>query len=219
MHIKTLIVFCLNCFLLSEIAQAHAVQIVYCTLTTGEIRVYLEHWHSDQTNASIQQSVLNMNVTVNGVTTPLSTAGNGFINNTPIGSLPGCATAVQVAYACTQAEINCCNGLAANSYNDWIYFDFPPPGCEVPVTIEIINATDPTFTLVEGCNNLFPSTITETFQDLLAPTMVCPEDLDIQCDDDLPDPYINYTQFLANGGSAEDACGIVNYQFLGEVIQ
>lgn len=209
----------LSCLFLSEKLQAHAVQIVYCTLASGEIRVYLEHWHGDQTNASIQQSVLNMNVTVGGVTNAVSAVGNGFVNNTPIAGLTGCLGAVQVVYACAANEINCCNGRPANSYNDWIYFDFPPPGCEEPVTIEIISATDPTFTLVEGCNNLFPSTITETFQDLLPPTVICPEDLAIQCDEDIPNAFINFTQFLDSGGSADDACGVVNFQLINETTE
>ena len=48
--------------------------------------------------------------------------------------------------------------------------------------------------------------LTVTIDDTTDPTVSCPMDLDLECDDPLPPPYTNLADFLADGGMADDDC-------------
>ncbi len=48
---------------------------------------------------------------------------------------------------------------------------------------------------------------------------VCPPNLTIQCDSDLPDAFVNLTQFLNAGGVAEDDCGELDFELINETVE
>lgn len=122
-------------------AYAHSVQIGYCVNCDGEFRLWVEHWHG---NANPGTTTMTIDVTVNGVTSQTTGSPTGSVINTPIGNLPGCQAPLQVFYSCPQA----------NTYDDWVSYDFPgvPAGSNVDITIISGNTV---FT-ADGCGG-FPA--------------------------------------------------------------
>ncbi len=55
--------------------------------------------------------------------------GGGVMNMTP-GSLPGCSSPITYAAGCLGEE---------NTYNDWVYYDFPGLPPNVPISFTILS--------------------------------------------------------------------------------
>ncbi|MEM7037083.1 MAG: hypothetical protein AAF570_08910, partial [Bacteroidota bacterium] len=154
--------------------QAHGVQIGFCVLPNGFLRVYVEHWHGDITTQQIQSGlVAPMSITTTVGGTPVTQTQNaiGGIPNTSFNSLPGCGANIQILQGCP--------GLA-NTYNDWLYWDFPPAACNQPVTV-VFNAGLNAIT-TEACGQLYPQTFNTTFSDQGPPTITCPDMDFTSCD-------------------------------------
>ncbi|PIQ16225.1 MAG: hypothetical protein COW67_04265, partial [Flavobacteriales bacterium CG18_big_fil_WC_8_21_14_2_50_32_9] len=69
---------------------------------------------------------------------------NASIQNTPVGSLPGCTTPITIFGTCPQA----------NNYQDWVAYDFLGMPVGVPITITIISGN--TVFTQDGCG-MYPA--------------------------------------------------------------
>ena len=142
--------------LLSFISSAHTVQTFWELRDDGTIRFWLEHWHNDVNDSNLG----NFYIVVNQGSGNQNISGSGYYNNIPFGNLP------------VQGTINNrvqCSGQA-NTYNDWVYYDFLPVKCNEEVTINFVEG--PPAETEEACTNgLFGYSITQTFYDRSAPTI------------------------------------------------
>ncbi|MBC7368224.1 MAG: HYR domain-containing protein [Undibacterium sp.] len=144
---------------------AHGVQVAYGTTPTGFVRIYIEHWHGDETVAALG-ATNNINVTVNTGTTSSTFNVNvsGTVNNTSVGNLPGLVGPIKIVGTTSRS----------NAYNDWGYWDFAPGSCNQPVSITINQGNTVIFTEAES--NLYPATIAaQTFTDQAAPVITAPD--------------------------------------------
>jgi gliding motility-associated-like protein len=141
---KTLKAYLLICFLaISSLTFGHSVQVAYCVNCNGDLRVYVEHWHGSE---AITSTTMDLNLTVGGVVTSISGIPSGGIYGVPFSGLPGCATPAVVFGSCPGS---------ANTYNDWIYYDFFGVPAGVPITITVISGST-AFTM-DGCG-MYPTT-------------------------------------------------------------
>lgn len=103
---------------------AHSVQVAYCVSCTGALRLYVEHWHGTENPAT---TTMTITTTINGVTTTQTASPAGAIYNTTFANLPNCATPATTFASCAQA----------NTYNNWVIYDFPSaaPGATVNITV------------------------------------------------------------------------------------
>ncbi|MFQ5445971.1 MAG: HYR domain-containing protein, partial [Saprospiraceae bacterium] len=151
-----------------QTAFGHGVQIGYCVLDNGFIRVYIEHWHGDQTVQSLAGNTISVTTTYGSTTVTQNVNAAGAVNNTSWNNLPGCGASITILAQCPGE---------ANNYNDWGYFDFAPAACGVPVSITI-NAGN-TVVFAEACSQLYPQTITNTFNDTAPPVVTCPSNMSV----------------------------------------
>jgi hypothetical protein len=142
---------------------AHSVQIGWHIASNGKVRVYLEHWHGQASQSMAQSFYITASYKI-GSAAPVSATyyGSGFFNQTAKANLPDASTITWLA---------ACSG-SANTYNDWVYYDFDPPACNTPVTLTIIDG--PPAETAEGCSQIFPQTITSNFADTKAPNITAP---------------------------------------------
>ena len=67
---------------------SHSVQVQYCVSCSGDLRIWVEHWHGSENPAT---TTMTIEVNINGVVTQITSApGGGVMNMTP-GALPGCS--------------------------------------------------------------------------------------------------------------------------------
>jgi gliding motility-associated-like protein len=123
-------------------AYSHSVQVTYCANCNGDLRIWVEHWHSTE---DINSTTMTLEVTVNGVTTTQTGSPNIGVQDVPKASLPGCSTPLTVFGSCPSS---------ANTYNDWVAYDFTNMPTGVPITITIISGNS-VFT-EDGCG-MFPA--------------------------------------------------------------
>ncbi len=143
-------------------AAAHGVQVAYGTTPTGFVRIYIEHWHGDQSSL-VYPNNINVTVTTSSGSTSFNVDPSGTVNNTAVGSLPGLVGPITVLATTPES----------NRYNDWGYWDFAPGSCNQPVTITVNQGNSVVFT--EAYSNLYPATIAaQTFTDQAAPVITAP---------------------------------------------
>ena len=70
-----------------------------------------------------------------------------------------------------------------------------------------------TYSIQDSCGNIGSCLHTVVVNDTIAPAVTCPPDATIACLSDLPAPYSTPFQFISNGGSILDNCGIVGSTF------
>jgi hypothetical protein len=140
-------------------AFAHAVQVGYAVLSNGFIRVYIEHWHGDQTTATLVNNGMSITSTYGSNTVTQNVNPTGAFNNTAWNNLPGAGAAITIL----------AQGPSANQYSDWAYYDFAPAACNVPVNITLNGGL--TVVLEEENTSLWPRTISRTFNDTSGPTI------------------------------------------------
>jgi hypothetical protein len=180
--------------------SAHTVQIAWCQLGNGDVRVHLEHWHDDLSSSDLPGNGINITTAYGSTTITQDIDPTGFINNTVIGSLPA-GGGLTVLGGCSGD---------ANTYNDWLYYDFPPAVCGQSVTITFNYGLSAT--LDEACGTLFPRSVTTTFTDVSAPTFTNCGDVTVQScspttvtfaktavDDCDPSPSVTYS--IASGST------------------
>lgn len=123
-------------------AFGHSVQVAYCANCSGDLRIWVEHWHSTE---DINSTTMTLEVTVNGVTTTYTGSPNTGVQDVPFGSLPGCSTPLTLFGSCPGQ---------ANTYNDWVAYDFIGMPVGVPIIIKIISGNS-AFT-EDGCG-MYPA--------------------------------------------------------------
>ena len=125
---------------------SHSVQVQWCVSCSGDLRIWLEHWHGSEDPNS---TTMTISVTVNGTTSTItSSPGGGVLQMTP-GQLPGCSTPIAYAAGCPTEE---------NTWNDWVYYDFPGLPTNVPLSFTIISGNTQ---FTQDCCNpcMYPLTV------------------------------------------------------------
>lgn len=123
-------------------ARAHSVQVGYCYNCNGDLRIWVEHWHGAEDPNS---TTMTLDVTVNGVTTTYTGVPSGSIMDTPVGNLPGCTNPITIFATCPGQ---------ANTYNDWVSYDFNGMPTNVPINITILSGN--TVFTADGCS-MYPA--------------------------------------------------------------
>ncbi len=161
-------------FLTSFNMFGHSVQVNYCVTEVGTIRLFIEHWHGNLSFQQMANAQVQIFVDDGSTVTQEFYPAQGAVINTTIDNLPGCKTEMVVLSQCTSRS----DGRNANTQNDWGYWDFVPPACGAPLTLTV-NAVQGSqaFIFLEGCDNLFPTSFTATFEDCAEPQLTCPDDI------------------------------------------
>jgi gliding motility-associated-like protein len=146
-HLITLLVISFA-FFTSQV-KAHSVQVGYCINCAGDLRIWIEHWHTTQNPNS---TTMNIQLNVNSVITNISGKPDTAVQNVPIGQLPGCFTPMTVFSQCQGTGI-----YMPNAHNDWVAYDFNGIQCGVPIEITVISGNT-AFTMDCGNPvNMFPA--------------------------------------------------------------
>lgn len=140
-------------------ASAHSVQVGYVILPNGFIRVYIEHWHGDLSTAQLVGNGMSITTTYGTTTVTQNQNPTGAFNNTAWNNLPGAGANIIIL----------ATSSGSNRYNDWAYYDFAPAACNVPVSIRLNGGL--TAVLIESESQIWPQTISGTFNDNAAPTI------------------------------------------------
>lgn len=153
---KNIKAYLVICFLaISSFTFGHAVQLAYCVNCNGDLRVYVEHWHGFEAPGS---TTMNLQLNVGGVITNVNGVPSGAYNGVPFSALAGCATPAVVFGSCAGS---------ANTYNDWIYYDFFAMPSGVPITVTVISGS--TVFTMDGCSMYPASTISFIIPPSVAP--------------------------------------------------
>ena len=166
-------IFSLLFFLSSQMVYAHGTQAAYCITNSGTIRVYIEHWHGNIVPSQVVNALVVINVTdVNtNVSSQFMMIPDGVVWNTSVNNLPDCKGPLTILHECSGV---------ANTYNDWVYWDFVPPSCFDPLTIELAGVVgSQSWYFDEACGALYPTSFTDSFIDCAAPSITCPSDMTI----------------------------------------
>ena len=70
-----------------------------------------------------------------------------------------------------------------------------------------------TYQIADICGNTSTCNQIISVLDQTPPTMSCPPNVTVICEEDLPSPYSNLGQYLAAGGTVSDQCGYVSASF------
>lgn len=122
---------------------AHSVQVAYCISCDGLLRLYVEHWHG---NANVSSTTMTLQVTVNGTTTTSTGSPVANLQNIPFAQLPNCASPPTVFASCPGN---------ANTYNDWVVYDFPGIPTNATASIRIISGNS---AFTQDACGMFPAT-------------------------------------------------------------
>ncbi len=119
-------------------AEAHSVQVAYCATCEAKLRLYIEHWHG---TADPSTTTMTISVTI-GATTITYTGSPLFgLVDVPFAQLPSCAIPPVVVAQCPGQ---------ANTYDDWVIYEFDSIQCNQPVTITILSGN--TVFTQDGCS-------------------------------------------------------------------
>lgn len=126
----------------SSSVNGHSVQVGYCVSCTGELTLYVEHWHSSEDPNS---TTMTIDLNINGVTSTVTGSPIANLQNIPFASLPGCVDPITIFGSCPGN---------ANTYNDWAVFKFPDLPYGVPIIITVQSGST-AFTM-DGCG-MYPA--------------------------------------------------------------
>ena len=127
--------------------DAHGHEVRSCINTAGDLRIFVEHWHSNLADVTAA-GTMEITDDTTGITSTLTPTG--LANDVELatgGVLPGCPTTT------LNAE---CVGTPLQSEHDWVYYDFPF-GCNANVSYTLEQGN--TVVLMEACAELYPATI------------------------------------------------------------
>lgn len=139
------LVFFFNSFYLFP----HSVQVQYCVSCNGDLRIWLEHWHSSEDPNSTNMTI---SVNINGTTSTITSVPGGAVMGMTPGSLPGCSTPIIYAAGCPGEE---------NTWNDWVYYDFPGLPANVPLSFTVLSGN--TVFTTDACG-MYPLTVNFTVE-------------------------------------------------------
>jgi gliding motility-associated-like protein len=126
-YLPSLLLLIVISTLFSAQIKAHSVQVGYCTNCNGDLRIWVEHWHSTENPST---TTMTLQLDVNGTTTTTTSSPGTSIQNTAAGALPGCFTPITIFGSCPGD---------ANTYLDWVAYDFPAMPVGVPITVTILS--------------------------------------------------------------------------------
>lgn len=144
-------------FIFSNQLFSHGVQVVYEVKNNGSVRIWIEHWHGP----GLEVNSFPLEVEYYQNDTLLSSEvylADGKADQTPISELP---------FDTEHFILSTCGD--ADTYNDWVYWDFFPIVCDQVIDIVIVEGLDATTD--EGCSELYPQTITRDFTDIYPPSL------------------------------------------------
>jgi len=140
--------------------DSHGVEVAHCLTIDGNLRIYIKSWHHDVRDPS-ESGTMQIKDHQTGLTTAL--VPDGWIRNRPLmEDLPDCLSQIKQDSVCAQGYAKTSN------WNDWAYFDFPGT-CNAPVIYTLIQGT--TVVLENGCTDLYPTEIKDSFIDTKGPTI------------------------------------------------
>lgn len=122
--------------------DAHSVQVGYCVSCTGELTLYVEHWHHTEDPSS---TTMTLELNINGVISTVTGAPTANLQAISFADLPGCVNPINIFASCPGE---------ANTYNDWAVYTFPTLPCGVPVIITILSGN--TAFTEDGCG-MYPA--------------------------------------------------------------
>ncbi|MFT5600582.1 MAG: gliding motility-associated-like protein [Flavobacteriales bacterium] len=122
---------------------AHSVQVAYCMNAAGELVLFVEHWHGTENPSSTTMSI---NYVIGGATTSSTGSPTGSYQNVPIGSLPGCVGMATPFASCAGS---------ANSYNDWVEYNFGSVPCAVNIELIVLSGNT---VFTQDCGGMYPAT-------------------------------------------------------------
>ncbi len=131
--------------------QSHTTEIRYCITPSFYLRVFVEHWHGFQSEASEAASGT-LEITNNIAGTKTNALATGVLNQVTPGTLEdvgGCMPG-------TMEDVQSCN----NPHGDWAYFDLAMTECETAVSFTFDKPSSQLYE--EACPAIFPSTVTGT---------------------------------------------------------
>ncbi|MGB0850361.1 MAG: HYR domain-containing protein, partial [Bacteroidia bacterium] len=182
-------------------AEAHGVQVVYCQLDNGSLRVYIEHWHGAHT--SLPGNGLNMTISTPSSSVTQDLDADGYVHNTTLANLPGGTKTVLAA--CTTGS------RPANSQNNWLYYDFQATSCTEPVTVTLNYANS--VVLQDACGGLFPSSVTQNFY-----PSVTAEDIEIAWQSCNDSATVYYDDFVISTNDVCDTNPTITYSVLDSTL-
>ncbi|KAB1063891.1 hypothetical protein F3059_07585, partial [Salibacter halophilus] len=145
----------LTFIVVSTNAFSHSVQTFWEERNDGSIRFWLEHWHGTPSPSSLS----NFYIVVDQGSGNQNVTATGSVNNTSFSNLP-VQGSVQNRSTCT----------GANTYDNWVYYDFYPAACNQSLTITFVDG--PPVETEPACGGLFGFSVTKNFNDNAAPTIV-----------------------------------------------
>ncbi len=141
----------------------HTVQTFWEITNTGKIRFWLEHWHNDVSPSLLPNFYIIVSQQYVGYNTGnYSVGATGFVNNTAFASLPVTGT--------VNNRVQCSG--SANTYNDWVYYDFSPAACNQSVSVTFVDG--PPAETAPACLGLFGYTVSHLFNDQAGPVITAP---------------------------------------------
>lgn len=142
------------------VVESHGTEVRYCITTALKLRIFIEHWHND--------------LSVNTEAGQMTLTGSGGYSDTiyPTGIFNNVYPQDVYKEGCREPEapvVQTCTSYYTNgkSQNDWAYFDFEMT-CGQQVSYTLLSGT--TYVLMEGCDNLYPATISGEFSCSNPPT-------------------------------------------------
>lgn len=200
--------------------RAHAVQIGYCTSCDGFLRIWIEHWHS---SANPSTTSLDVTLEIDGTVTTISGPPNTSVLDVTADELPGCFTPITMFASCPSK---------ANTYNDWVAYDFSEVPCGKTVTITVTDNENTTvFTMDCGANTsdplIYPASTTLEIPcnsgSLCATSeQICAPDTIVWCSfgiNEIQSYYYSF-DFIDNGSFDLDMAGDqVSYVFYGPMYE
>jgi gliding motility-associated-like protein len=148
--VLTLLVFAFA----SKDIKAHSVQVGYCVNCNGDLRIWVEHWH---TTENPNNTTMNIQLQVGPNTININGSPDTSVQNVAKANLPGCFTPMTTFSECQGTGF-----YSANYHNDWIAYDFPGIQCGVPITITVISGNT---VFTQDCGNpvnMFPASTSFT---------------------------------------------------------
>jgi hypothetical protein len=128
--------------------SAHTLRVASCLLTNGNLRVFLETYHS-QSEALGGSATITVANGASVATLPVT----GFVVNTALANLPGCAGNAQIDAVTTLT-------YSSTPIEDWGYWDFPAAtlcGGAFSTAVTLVSGNNAVF--AEYDPSLFPATL------------------------------------------------------------
>ena len=105
---------------------SHSVQVQWRVSCSGDLRIWLEHWHGTE---NPNTTTMTISITINGVTTIITSSPGSSVLGVTSAALPAYSTPITYAGSCTGEE---------NTYNDWVYYNFSGLPANVPLSFTVI---------------------------------------------------------------------------------